>query len=202
MLALKKIAVTGSLSAGKTSVCRVFKKLGACVVSSDEIVHQLLSSHAPLMRKIVQLLGSEVLVNEKPDRKKIAEIVFSQPEKLKTLEALIHPLVYEAIEARYAEAKTKGLHDFFVAEVPLLFETDAQKFFDFSIAVVANPDQCKERFQQQTGHSTTDYDARMKRQLKDKETKADFILVNNGTLEDLEKKVLNLANTLKRNIYR
>ena len=79
------MAVTGGLSCGKSSVCRIFKELGAYVVSADEIVHQLLSPDTNLGQKIISLLGTEIVVNQKLDRSRIAEMYFKNPELLNRL---------------------------------------------------------------------------------------------------------------------
>ncbi len=101
MLKLRKVAITGGLSCGKSSVCRILKEFGAYVVSADKIVHQLLSSDTNLGQKIVDLLGTSVLVNQKLDRSRIARIVFHDLELLKALEALVHPAVYRELNRDY-----------------------------------------------------------------------------------------------------
>src|SRR5271157_2236178 len=101
MLKVRKIAVTGGLSAGKTTVCQLFKELGAYVISADEIVHQLLSPGTPTAQQVVNLLGSDVLQSKQLDRSKIAAIVFSQKDHLNALEAILHPAVFNEIEQRY-----------------------------------------------------------------------------------------------------
>ena len=85
MLKIKKVAVTGGLAAGKTTVCQLFKELGACVVSADEIVHQLLSPGTAVGQQVVSLLGSDIISDQGLDRKKIAAKVFSQPDLLLSL---------------------------------------------------------------------------------------------------------------------
>ena len=79
MLKLKKIAVTGGLAAGKTTVCQLFKELGAYVVSADEIVHQMLSPDTVVGQQVVSLLGSDIVSGLGIDRKKIAAKVFYPP---------------------------------------------------------------------------------------------------------------------------
>ena len=81
MLKVKKIAVTGGLSAGKTTVCQLFKNLGAYVMSADEIVHRLLSTEISIIQQVVSQFGTRVLSGDQLDRKKIADLVFSCPEK-------------------------------------------------------------------------------------------------------------------------
>ena len=81
MLALKKIAVTGGLASGKSTVCALLKKRGAYVVSADEIVHRLLSPHTPLGRQVIKVLGSDIVSGNELDRKKIAQTCVFRPSK-------------------------------------------------------------------------------------------------------------------------
>lgn len=198
MLKLVKIAVTGGLACGKSSVCRFFKELGAYVVSADEIVHQLLSPKTTLGQKVIKLIGSEIIVNNQIDRSRIAKKVFNQPKLLKELEELIHPEVRKEIEKRYQEVSKSQQAPLFVAEIPLLFETGGEKFFDYTVVVVADEKICRERFQKTTGNSKEEYDKRMARQLKvsEKAQKADFIINNNGSLEETKENVQQVFNEL------
>jgi dephospho-CoA kinase len=198
MLDLRKIAVTGGLASGKTSVCRVFKELGAYVLSADEIVHQLLSLNTAVGQQVLGLLGSGVLNNGKLDRKKIAESLFSEPQKLKALEKVIHPLVLDEIENCYQRVRAEEGYSLFVAEIPLLYESESEGRFDAVIAVTAHPSLCRERFQQSTGSSPEEYDRRMTFQLstEEKAARADFIITNEGDLSALNHQVLSILKEL------
>lgn len=190
MLTLKKVAVTGGLASGKTSVCRILESCGAYVVSADEIVHQLLSPNTKTGQKVINLLGTDVFSDQTIDRKKIAEKVFSHPEKLLALEEILHPAVFEEIERLYNQIKHQSQYSLFVAEIPLLYESKTKhSFFDFIVAVVADPKLCKKRL-----GSDEEYARRMKRQLtqEEKALLADFTLVNNGDRQELKQNVLNL----------
>ena len=77
MLTLKKIAVTGGIASGKSTLCHIFQNLGACVVSADQITHQLLSTHQPLIQQVISLLGEDILENGQIDRKRVSRIVFT-----------------------------------------------------------------------------------------------------------------------------
>lgn len=199
MLKLKKVAITGGLSCGKSSVCRILKELGAYVVSADEIVHQLLSSDTNLGQQVVDLLGSGILVNHQIDRSQIARIVFRDPELLKDLEDLLHPAVYEKIEQEYrtqqASLKPPSL---FVAEIPLLFETEGEKDYHFTVAVAAPLSDSIQRFQTTTQASEEEYARRASRQwpLMAKIAKADYAIMNSGTLSDLQEVTKELYNEL------
>jgi dephospho-CoA kinase len=167
LLSLKKLAVTGGLASGKSSVCQILKKYGAYVVSTDEIVHQLLSLNTPQGDQILALLGEEVVHHNQFDRKKIANIVFNDYEKLKDLEKILHPLVFREIEKQYQTIKQLKEYPLFVVEIPLLYEGNKSAFFDLVLAVVADSKLCKKRFS-----SPEDYDRRMGRQLSQEEKAA------------------------------
>lgn len=193
MLNLPKIAVTGGLSCGKSSVCHFFEALGAYVVSTDDIVHQLLSSVTSLQEQVVKLLGPGIVVNHQIDRFLIAKKVFQNPKLLTSLEQILHPAVGVELENLYKQVKAENKKSFFVAEIPLLFEVNGRAFFDYdySIAVIAPQDVCEARFKKMTGHDRDEYQARMQRQLslQEKAEKADYVIINNGTLEDLRRTV-------------
>lgn len=197
MLKLKKIAITGGLASGKSSVCRILAKLGAYVVDSDAIVHNLLSPDTTLGKKIIELLGHDIVENGHLSRKKMAEIVFKDPQKLEKLEKLLHPFVLREIETMYQSAAKQKNCPLFAAEIPLLFEIGAQGAFDHVVAVIADRAKCKTRLAS-IGSSPHDYETRMQRQIspEEKAKKADFVLINNGSLEDLEKQVRSLFQTL------
>ncbi|MFI0434372.1 MAG: dephospho-CoA kinase [Parachlamydiaceae bacterium] len=199
MLKLKKVAITGGLSCGKSTVCRILKQHGAYVVSADNIVHQLLSSDASLGKQIVHLLGPGVLVHGKLDRSRIADIVFHDEKLLKALEKLIHPAVYRELNRDYQQQ----LHHphpppLFIAEVPLLFESGGEKDFDFTVAVVAKRELCFTRFTKATGCTNEQFNHRAARQLDElqKVALADDVIYNDGTLADLQQTTAELYQKL------
>lgn len=190
---MRKVAVTGGLASGKSTVCSLFKELGAYVVSSDQIVHQLLSPDTHLGKKIISLLGPDIIKNEQFDRNEMAKIAFQNEQSLHGLESLIHPEVWKEIDSEYIKAKAQRA-PLFVAEVPLLFETGGEKFFDETIAVLANEELCLQRSQL----DPDDFAKRMKRQLtmEEKKAKADFFIVNEGNLASLKEQVKHIFNQL------
>lgn len=199
MLKLRKVAITGGLSCGKSSVCRILKELGAYVISADKIVHQLLSSDTNLGQEIVRLLGPSILINQKLDRSRIADIVFRDLELLKALEVLVHPAVYKELNEEYQrQINHFPPHSLFVAEIPLLFESDGQRNYDYTIAVVADLDICCKRFIESTGLDQREFNDRMARQLplSEKARRADYVITNNGSLSDLEQTTTELYQKL------
>ena len=182
MLALKKIAVTGVLASGKSTVCRILESsCGAYVVSADAIVHRLLSPNTLVGQKIERQFGTL-------DRKQIAKEVFSHPEKLKKLESLLHPEVKKELEKEYNQVKDQKKYPLFIAEIPLLYETEMENLFDIVINVTAPDALCKSRC------SFEDYSWRRERQQDIKP--ANYTLDNSGTLDELKIKTLNLLPKL------
>lgn len=185
---LKKIAVTGGIASGKTTVCQMFKEMGAAVFFADEIVHELFSNRK-LIEKIMSEFGEKILQNGQIDRNALGDLVFKDPQKLKRLEAILHPMVLDRIEEEYVKAK--GL--FFVAEIPLLYEIGFEERFDIVVAVIADEKIAKKRFMAK-GFSEEEFERRSQRHLtpEEKAALAHFVLTNNGTLDHLRKEVLQL----------
>ena len=195
MLKLKRIAVTGGVASGKTSVCRVFQELGAFVVNADAIVHELLSPNTSLGRQVIRLLGNDILIDGKLGRRMIADKVFENPEALHALEKLLHPAVLHKIEELYQAACHRGAYTAFVVESPLLFEIGQDKFYDMVVTVLADEAVSRERFCK-AGFNPGEYERRMKRQLlpREKARRADYVINNNGSLDSLREQVIGLNN--------
>lgn len=202
MLGLKKIGVTGGVACGKTTACRFFKELGAYVLSADEIVHKLLSPTTTIGQQVIDLIGHDIVVNHQIDRSKIAKKVFNRPQLLQALEDILHQAVWQEMEKQYNTLNTSSpAVPLFVAEIPLLFETTRGAFldfFDYTIAIVADPETCQQRFQQTTGYDKTEYEKRAKLQmdLSEKARRADFVIFNNGSLSDMKSAIRNLYHQL------
>jgi dephospho-CoA kinase len=199
MLDLRKIAITGGVASGKSSVCRFFEELGAFVVNADAIVHELLKPDTDLGQQIIRQFGPEIIKNGQISRRIIAEKAFKDPKQLKKLEELLHPAVLRKIEELYAAACKKGTYSSIVVEIPLLFEIGAESFYDVIVAVLTDEAEAKRRFEK-AGFQKTEYDLRMKRQLKPKEKAAqsNYTIHNNGSLDDLRLEVAKLAKIIHK----
>lgn len=197
MLKSKKIAVTGGLASGKSTVCRILKELGAYTVDADAIVHQLLSSKNAVGKKVIELLGAEIVTGDQIDRTKVATIVFKKPHQLKALEQILHPEVQKAIDHEYERVAANT--PLFVAEIPLLFEANLQPHFDAVIAVTSQPATARQRFAAKTGYDPSEYDRRTSRLLpqEEKARLAHYHIANDGTEEELMETVKNLYVRMK-----
>lgn len=181
MLKLKKVAITGDPASGKSTFAGFLKQLGAYVVDADTIVHQLLEKPS-IQEKIIHLFGNDVLTNQRLDRKKIAAKVWNFDKNLVSLERLLHPEVYKIIDEKYQFAKNQD-YPLFVAEVPLLFETHHEPYFDVIILMKTSFETCVKR-----ASYSDSYSQRQKRFIpfKEKQDRVDFIIINDGCLEELK----------------
>src|SRR3990167_8731333 len=195
---MRKMAVTGGISSGKSTVCRFFAELGAYVVSADAIVHDLLASKAAIRTKITSLIGPNAIINNQVDRKVIAERAFSNPEVLKSLELILHPLVFYEIQKRYEAIKNDPKYNLFLVEIPLLYETQTDNLFDSVLVVSTHKDLCKTRFQKSNSEKNFEQRFVLQLPLEEKEKRADFVLFNNGSLENLKKEVKNKKKKKKK----
>ena len=189
MLTLKKIAITGALASGKSTVLELFEEMGAYILDTDKIVHNLLTHRTDIQEKVIQLLGDDIVDQKGLNRKKIAASVFEDPLLLSQLEKILHPEVRKEVQKKYQETLKEKKWSAFVVEVPLLFETEPEDSFDETIVVHADEAICFKRFETKTKGQKDDYDARMKRQMppKLKLHKASYVLYNDGTLQNLKK---------------
>ena len=189
------VAITGGIGAGKSEALFAFQKAGAATVSSDEIVHHLLSTDPDVKQAIVRELGEDVLDEDGVvDRKRVAAIVFGDRAKLDFLEQLLHPLVAaEYLRWREQLATLPNPPEVSVTEVPLLYETGAEERFD-KVVVVTAPAKLREQRRRVTR------DDRDQRLFPDKEKlkRADFAYVNTGTLEELDAWVVGVMEELTR----
>jgi dephospho-CoA kinase len=186
VLSLRKIAVTGGLAAGKSTVCQLLKESGAYVADADEIVRKLLTKESPVGQQVIKLLGPEIITKNQIDRKKISNIVFSNPSKLKDLEMILHPAVREELTRLFNSIKNSKVYRFFVAEVPLLYEAHMENDFDTVIAVAADEATARKR-----SAGSQEFDRRSRFQLPPaaKQDKATFVIKNSGDLRALKAQV-------------
>lgn len=176
------VAITGGIGAGKSTALDAFRAHGAATVSSDEIVHHLVATDDAVRDALVERLGPEILGEDgRPDRARIAEAVFGDPERLAWLEALLHPLVSrEYLTWRERLAQLDDPPRVCVTEVPLLYEVGAQDRFD-KVIVITAPRALREQ------RRRVPRDNRDARLLPDREKvrRADYHYVNTGTFEDM-----------------
>jgi dephospho-CoA kinase len=188
------IGLTGGIAAGKSEALAAFSRLGAATLSSDAVVHELLDSE-PLLGRLVERWGADVAPDGQVDRNRIGELVFADPEQLTWLEHQIHPLVRERIGGWLLALPADA--DVAVIEVPLLFESELAAAFGTTVAIVTEDEVRRERAAAR-GHALVD--EREARQLSqsEKAEKAEHVIANDGSVEDLERALSELLAKLPR----
>jgi len=187
------IGLTGGIAAGKSEALAAFERLGAATISSDAVVHELLDSE-PLLGRLTERWGAEVAPEGRVDRARVGEVVFADPDELAWLEAQVHPLVGERIGAWLASLP-KDVR-IAVVEVPLLFESEMEPVFDTTVAVVTS-DEVRRARAEGRGHALVgEREARQLAQ-EEKAARAEHVVENDGTLEDLEQRLSVLVAKLE-----
>jgi dephospho-CoA kinase len=187
------IGLTGSVSAGKSAALEALGRLGAATISSDAIVHDLLAGEE-MRDALVARWGAEVAPDGSLDRSRVGQIVFRDSDELAWLESQLHPRVGRAI-AEWREG-LDGEVEIAVVEVPLLFESGMEEAFDAVLAVTAPRDARAERAAARGLGELEGREARLLPE-EDKAARSDFVVVNDGTVADLEAKLEALLPELK-----
>lgn len=187
------VGLTGGIGAGKSEALAAFARLGAATLSTDQVVHDLLDTDA-VRKLLVERWGAELAPDGDVDRAAVARIVFERPEELAWLESQLHPRVGERVLEWRAELGPEA--EVAVIEVPLLFEAAMEGAFDVTLAVVAD-DAVRERRLAERGQPGLA--GRSDRQLDqgEKAVRADHVVHNDGTLEELESELSNLMDRLR-----
>lgn len=193
-----KIGLTGGYGTGKTTVTRMFKELGAPVIDADDIVHDLLASDKEIISGVVDYFGKEAISpGGGIDRKKIAEIVFSDEKALKTLTEILYPSVKRKITEWFNGIRQEKKYRAAIAEVSLLIEDGDLGMYDRIMLVIADSKVQKERCLSK-GISDFDFERRLKNQmpLEEKKKYADYIIDNSGSLEKTKQQILKIWNEI------
>lgn len=184
------VALTGGIGAGKSTVAQNFAELGALVIDADQLARMAIERGSDGFAEVLLRFGDEIILNGDIDRKKLAEIVFSDEAARKDLEKIIHPRV----QAIFSEAVEDLEHDdILIYEIPLLVETDAAEKFDYVITVEADLELRKSRLLKK-GLYISQIEKRMAAQAtqESREAIADYVIYNDGDEDSLLRKVENL----------
>lgn len=174
-----KVGITGGIGSGKSVVCKIFECLGVPVYHADMAGRRLLDTDEDVKTQVTGLLGSAALTNGKPDRQKIAAVVFADKEKLAQLNAIIHPAVRRDFE-KWLNAQTSSIT---IEEAAILFESGAYKNLDVLITVAAPQDIRIQRVMQRDHVTKEDVMRRMANQWSEEEkaAKSHYVIKNDGS---------------------
>ena len=191
------VGLTGGLGAGKSTALAALGRLGAEVISSDAVVHELYEG-VQLRDAVVARFGPQVAPGGVVDRAAVAERAFATVEDRAWLEGLVWPLVGARVEAWLAQARARRpAPPAAVVEVPLLFEAGLGDLYDATIAVVAEEGLRRERAAGR-GHALVDERAARQLSQEEKAARATFVVRNDGSEQELERELSCVLDKLHR----
>jgi dephospho-CoA kinase len=196
---MKVIGLTGGIGSGKSTIAEYLTELGAKVVDADKVANEVYNPGTEGWRDVVNTFGEEVLTPAgEVDRKKLGEIVFNNPGAMSQLNQMIHPRAYELVKSRLDEYRKQGV-EIVVLEVILLFEAGWDHLADVKWVTVASEDTVVKRLMQERGLSEEEILARIRSQTPTEERVklADELIYNDGSIEEMKKKVNELLEKLK-----
>ena len=183
---MKIIGLTGGIASGKSTVATELRKQNVPVFDADEVSRNAVAKGSKGLALVAEAFGTEYLTADgEMDRAKISQLVFSDKEALKTLEGILHKIVWDEAEAFLAEAREQKAK-LAVLDVPLLIETKWHERVDLVWLVAVSKEQQIKRAMIRSGMTEEEVKARIAAQmsLEDKKKFADVVLDNSGALEE------------------
>jgi dephospho-CoA kinase len=196
-----KVGLTGGLACGKSFVGQALADLGCKLIQADVLGHEALSPGGAAYAGVVSEFGPQILdANGFIDRRRLANDVFENPERLAILNGLVHPPVLRREEELVARYTAEDPHAVVVVEAAILIETGSYKRFHRLILVVCNEEQQLERAVKRDGCTREEAAARLSRQmpLAEKRKFAHYVINTSGTKEETLRQTRDVYNELRR----
>ncbi|MDQ7816978.1 MAG: dephospho-CoA kinase [Melioribacteraceae bacterium] len=199
MKKITRIGITGGIGSGKSLVSGLIEENGFKVLRSDIIAKELITKDENLKKKVIKTFGTNAVISGRLNTKFLAEKIFSSKKNVEKINAIVHPPTIKRIEELINIEASKSKIIF--VESALIYEAKIQKMFDYIILVYSDPKLRIERVVKRDKVEEADVLKRMKFQSEDekKKGKADFVIENNSTLENLKNNtafVLGFINSL------
>ena len=195
---LLRVALTGGIATGKSRCLRGLSALGTPVIDADALSRDVVAPGTPGLAAIIRRFGPQVLGSDGSlDREALGRIVFGDAAARRDLEAVIHPMVYAAIEDWFEQLPVQV--SFGVADIPLLYETDHAGDFDRVIVAACDPVEQRRRVILRDGLSEVEADQRIASQMPigEKRARADYVVDTSGEAADTEKQVVEIWKRLR-----
>ena len=194
---MKVIGLCGGSGSGKGLACRFFAQFGIKIIDTDGIYHTLTSTAGDCLQEIENAFGTSVIKDGALDRRLLANIVFSSPDKLSLLNSITHKHILNEARRRIDAFRENGAIGVII-DAPLLFESGFDKECDATVAICADTDIRILRITQRDGISREHAVRRIQSQKSDEwlRGKCDYVIENNGTFADLERSVMNLTKKI------
>jgi dephospho-CoA kinase len=197
----KIIAITGGIGAGKSAVTKLFEEWGAQTVDADVLAREVVEPGSQGYQRVVENFSEDmVLADGSINRPRLASMIFSEPDKKKLLESLLHPLIRQSWLAKMEALKKSGA-PIIAYIVPLFFESTAKMPEIEKVVLVTAPEELRiSRIMARDGFPRSIAELRIKAQLPDsaKVAKSDYVITNDSTLENLTREAQKVFDQLLR----
>ena len=193
------VGLTGGIASGKSTVAKILQRLGAAIVNADDLAREVVEPGREAWQEIVAAFGADVVQSDQSlDRQKLRALIFNQPEARKRLESIIHPRVRALAEERIRQSAAAG-YPVVIYEVPLLFEGNLQEWLRPVILVACSIETQTARLQKRDQLTPAEAEKHIAAQmsLAEKRRLADYVIENDGSLEDLERQTREILEKLK-----
>jgi dephospho-CoA kinase len=186
------IGLTGGIATGKSTVSRLLAERGAAIIDADVIAREIMEPGHPVLAAVSERFGPGVLnADGTLNRKKLGEIVFSNPEERKALEALTHPAIRAEMKQRMEELEAADPHRLVVADIPLLYESGLDPLYERIMVVYVPREVQLTRLMLRDGLSKEAAEQRINAQMdiEIKKERADILIDNSGELEETKRQI-------------
>jgi dephospho-CoA kinase len=194
------VALTGGIASGKSTVARMFKDEGAHLIDFDYLARLVVEPGKPAWREIIDYFGPKILSHDRTlNRSALAKIIFSDDKSRKILESFTHPRIFEERDTLIKAIKEKDPSSIVIIDFPLLFELGLNKKFDKVILVYVKRDIQLKRIIKRDGLEKEEVERRLDAQIliEEKRSFSDYIINNEGSLNNTRDQVRNIINELK-----
>ncbi|GAB4259486.1 MAG: dephospho-CoA kinase [Deferrisomatales bacterium] len=195
------LGLTGGIATGKSTAARCFAREGARIVDADRVAREVVAPGSPALQEIRRTFGPEVIRPDGTlDRPALARRVFGDRRARARLNAIVHPRVAQEVDRQIEAAFREDPDGLVVYDVPLLFEGGLEGRCDLVVVVYVPRDEQKRRLMARDGLSPEEADARLASQMdiEEKARRADVVLDNRGSVEDLHRQIRELLRRLRR----
>ena len=191
-----KLAITGGIASGKSTAAQYFENKGAYIFNADKESKKHLKSSLTLQKKITEIFGNEILINNKINFKILADVAFSSNTNNSILNGLMWPEIFLIINNTYEKIKINGKHNIFIVDAALIFEANYISFFDYTLLITAAKNKRLKRAVERKNISLENIQNRILFQMPENKKKelASYTIINNYSIENLHKKLDDFYN--------
>ncbi len=198
---MRYFGLTGGVASGKSAAARMFQDLGAKIIDADRIGHELLRARLPAYQEVVQRFGTRILdASGEIDRRRLGALVFADPEKLRELNAILHPRIIARVEELADSFHIGNPRAVILVDAALIYEAGIGGRFAKMIVAWCRPEQQIERLMAKADISRPEAEQRVAAQMppEEKRRRADYVIDSSGTLENTRAQVEAIYAELKR----